>query len=85
MAQVGKQQMVEIAKALSKNAKLLILDEPTSSLNETDSKALLDLFRRHIIHDLLVMVNRMVYGPVLYFEVHRSDLLLFPLRETVRH
>ena len=40
---VGKQQMVEIAKALAKNAKLLILDEPTSSLNETDSKALLDL------------------------------------------
>ena len=40
---VGKQQLVEIAKALSKNAKLLILDEPTSSLNETDSQALLDL------------------------------------------
>ncbi len=40
---VGKQQLVEIAKALSKNARLLILDEPTSSLNETDSKALLDL------------------------------------------
>jgi len=40
---VGKQQMVEIAKALSKHAKLLILDEPTSSLNESDSKALLDL------------------------------------------
>ncbi len=40
---VGKQQLVEIAKALSKDAKLLILDEPTSSLNETDSKALLDL------------------------------------------
>ena len=39
----GKQQMVEIAKALAKNAKLLILDEPTSSLNEADSKALLDL------------------------------------------
>ena len=43
---VGKQQMVEIAKALAKNAKLLILDEPTSSLNETDSKALLDLMLR---------------------------------------
>ena len=40
---VGKQQLVEIAKALSKNARLLILDEPTSSLNETDSRALLDL------------------------------------------
>lgn len=40
---VGKQQLVEIAKALSKKARLLILDEPTSSLNESDSKALLDL------------------------------------------
>ena len=40
---VGKQQLVEIAKALAKNAKLLILDEPTASLNETDSQALLDL------------------------------------------
>ena len=40
---VGKQQLVEIAKALAKHAKLLILDEPTSSLNEEDSKALLDL------------------------------------------
>ena len=43
---VGKQQMVEIAKALAKNAKLLILDEPTSSLNEEDSRALLDLLLR---------------------------------------
>lgn len=40
---VGKQQLVEIAKALAKNAKLLILDEPTASLNESDSKALLEL------------------------------------------
>ena len=39
----GKQQLVEIAKAMAKHAKLLILDEPTSSLNEKDSQALLDL------------------------------------------
>ena len=42
----GKQQLVEIAKALAKHAKLLILDEPTSSLNEKDSRALLDLLLR---------------------------------------
>src|ERR1700709_1353616 len=40
---VGKQQLVEIAKALSKRVRLLILDEPTASLNESDSAALLDL------------------------------------------
>ena len=42
---VGKQQLVEIAKALSKKAKLLILDEPTASLNEDDSQNLLQLLR----------------------------------------
>jgi putative multiple sugar transport system ATP-binding protein len=41
----GKQQLVEIAKALNKKVKLLILDEPTSSLNETDSNALLELLK----------------------------------------
>ncbi len=40
---VGKQQLVEIAKALSRQVRLLILDEPTASLNENDSQALLDL------------------------------------------
>ncbi|WP_274425023.1 multiple monosaccharide ABC transporter ATP-binding protein [Chelativorans sp. YIM 93263] len=40
---VGKQQLVEIAKALSKEVKLLILDEPTASLQENDSQKLLDL------------------------------------------
>ncbi len=42
---VGQQQLVEIAKALSKNVKLLILDEPTSALNEDDSANLLNLMR----------------------------------------
>ncbi|MDF0599202.1 sugar ABC transporter ATP-binding protein [Psychromarinibacter sp. C21-152] len=40
---VGKQQLVEIAKALSKEVRLLILDEPTAALSEGDSQALLDL------------------------------------------
>ena len=40
---VGKQQLVEIAKALAKNVRLLILDEPTASLNEEDSQNLLKL------------------------------------------
>ncbi|MFF1406309.1 multiple monosaccharide ABC transporter ATP-binding protein [Streptomyces sp. NPDC058294] len=40
---VGKQQLVEIAKALSKKVKLLILDEPTAALNDEDSGKLLDL------------------------------------------
>jgi putative multiple sugar transport system ATP-binding protein len=42
---VGQQQLVEIAKALSKNVKLLILDEPTSALNDAESEILLDLMR----------------------------------------
>ncbi|KXG10814.1 Xylose import ATP-binding protein XylG [Anoxybacillus sp. P3H1B] len=40
---VGKQQLVEIAKALAKKVKLLILDEPTAALNEADSENLLNL------------------------------------------
>ncbi|RCW78087.1 multiple monosaccharide ABC transporter ATP-binding protein [Phyllobacterium bourgognense] len=54
---VGKQQLVEIAKALSKDVELLILDEPTASLNEKDSDALLDLlleFKAHGISSILI-------------------------------
>ncbi|MDB5625491.1 MAG: transporter related [Tardiphaga sp.] len=54
---IGKQQLVEIAKALSKKVRLLILDEPTASLNETDSTALLDLlveFRAQGISAILI-------------------------------
>ncbi len=54
---VGKQQLVEIAKALSKSVKLLILDEPTASLNESDSDALLNLlmeFRNQGITSIII-------------------------------
>ena len=54
---VGKQQLVEIAKALSKRVKLLILDEPTASLNETDSEALLQLLlglKKHGVTSILI-------------------------------
>ena len=43
---VGKQQLIEIAKALSKSVRLLILDEPTAALNDNDSEHLLGLLRR---------------------------------------
>jgi putative multiple sugar transport system ATP-binding protein len=54
---VGKQQLVEIAKALSKEVKLLILDEPTAALQENDSEKLLDLlleFKAQGISSILI-------------------------------
>jgi putative multiple sugar transport system ATP-binding protein len=54
---VGKQQLVEIAKALAKKVKLLILDEPTASLNDSDSEKLLKLllqFKEHGISSILI-------------------------------
>jgi putative multiple sugar transport system ATP-binding protein len=54
---VGKQQLVEIAKAFAKDVKLLILDEPTAALNEDDSRHLLDLlreFRRRGITSIII-------------------------------
>ncbi|WP_413112396.1 xylose ABC transporter ATP-binding protein [Thaumasiovibrio sp. DFM-14] len=42
---VGQQQLIEIAKALSKNAKLLVLDEPTAPLTESETEILLDLVK----------------------------------------
>lgn len=67
---VGKQQLVEIAKALSKEVKILILDEPTAALNEGDSQKLLDLlgeFKRagltsiiisHKLKEILAIADR---------------------------
>lgn len=62
----GKQQLVEIAKALARNARLLVLDEPTSSLTEADSKALLDLllkFKKQGLTSILIShkLNEVAY------------------------
>ncbi len=55
---VGKQQLVEIAKALSKDVKILILDEPTAALNEEESNKLLDLMLDLQKHGLtLIMIS----------------------------
>ncbi|WP_412544362.1 multiple monosaccharide ABC transporter ATP-binding protein [Longispora sp. K20-0274] len=54
---VGKQQLVEIAKAFAKDVRLLILDEPTAALNEADSEHLLDLLRgvrRHGVTSIII-------------------------------
>lgn len=54
---VGKQQLVEIAKALSKNVRLLILDEPTAALNDEESNKLLDLLlelKNHGVTSILI-------------------------------
>ena len=62
----GKQQLVEIAKAFSKNVKLLILDEPTSSLNDEDAKMLLDLlmeFKKQGLASIIIThkLNEIIY------------------------
>ena len=63
---VGKQQLVEIAKAFSKKVKLLILDEPTSSLNDEDAKMLLDLlmeFKKNGLTSIIIThkLNEIIY------------------------
>lgn len=62
----GKQQLVEIAKAFSKNVKLLILDEPTSSLNDKEAKMLLDLlmeFKKQGLTSIIIThkLNEIIY------------------------
>ena len=69
---VGQQQLEEIAKALGKNCKLLILDEPTAALNDRDSQNLLNLLVElnrtrglsciiisHKLHELTQICNRL--------------------------
>ena len=62
----GKQQLVEIAKAFSKDVRLLILDEPTSSLNDEDAKMLLDLlmeFKKNGLTSIIIThkLNEIIY------------------------
>lgn len=62
----GKQQLVEIAKALAKNARLLILDEPTSSLNEEDSQALLELMLEFKAQGMTMIIISHKIGELAY-------------------
>ena len=62
----GKQQLVEIAKAFAKKVRLLILDEPTSSLNDEDAKMLLDLlieFKKQGLTSIIIThkLNEIIY------------------------
>lgn len=52
---VAKQQMVEIAKALSSECKVLIFDEPTSSLNESEAEKLFEVIRRLAEHGIGIL------------------------------
>jgi len=49
---VGKMQMVEIAKALSENASILILDEPTSALSEAEVDKLMEILKTLKAHGI---------------------------------
>lgn len=61
---VGQQQLIEIAKALSKNAKLLILDEPTSALTEKESEILIGIIKKlknRVLHPFIFLINLMKF------------------------
>jgi ribose transport system ATP-binding protein len=64
---IGKQQLVEIAKALSTNARILIMDEPTSSLSEHESQK---LFK--VVHDLKARGVSVLY---ISHRLHEVELL----------
>ena len=66
---VGQQQLIEICKAISKNAKLLILDEPTAALTETESANLLKLLREFKKQGVSC-----IYMEVNNWTVHRPDV-----------
>ena len=75
---VGKQQLVEIAKALAKDVKLLILDEPTASLNESDSQALLELmleFKKQGMTSIIIShkLNEIAYVADKITEIGRAS------------
>ena len=79
----GKQQLVEIAKAISKDVKLLILDEPTSSLNDEDSRMLLDMLIRFKNEERIIkgMVGRELEDRYPAREHVISDEIIFEARD----
>lgn len=64
---VGKMQMVEIAKALSQNAKLIIMDEPTDALTEKETEALFNVIRKIVSEgrSVIYISHRMKEIPII--------------------
>lgn len=73
---VGKQQMVEIAKAVSRDCKLLILDEPTAALTQTEIE---ELFR--IMEDLKAKGIGMIYISHRMDEINRISDRITVMRD----
>lgn len=48
---IGEKQMIEIAKALSQNAKIIVMDEPTDALTDTETKSLFNVIRELIVEN----------------------------------
>jgi putative multiple sugar transport system ATP-binding protein len=80
---VGKQQLVEIAKALAKRVKLLILDEPTAALNDEDSDHLLDLLehlRQQGVTSIIISHKLKEMGQLPDLRQHRSTWQVLSVR-----
>lgn len=73
---IGQQQLVEIAKALSQNAKILVLDEPTAALTESEVQTLFDILKK-----LLARGVGMIYISHKLDEVFRMSDLITVLRD----
>ena len=89
---VGKQQLIEIAKAMAKDVELLILDEPTSALNDEESNILLELLLKLkqqgitsiMISHKLNEVSRVADNITVIRDGHTIETVLLLMKKTWR-